>query len=183
LLQPSRVLDRIVVLIAVAVISGAALANEDELARGAALLSPLKNDLKQALVAGLETGPVNAITVCRDQAPMIASALSVDGVEMGRSSHRLRNPANLAPDWVSAVLETYQANATDRTPQLVRLEDDRLGYIEPIMLQGMCVVCHGKVLAPEVVEQISESYPEDRATGFEVGDLRGVYWVEFPARQ
>ena len=34
---------------------------------------------------------------------------------------------------------------------------------------------------PDVASRISELYPEDRATGFEAGDLRGIFWVEFPA--
>lgn len=62
-------------------------------AHGATLLAPFKQQMKAALQAGMERGPVDSITVCSGQAPAIARALSVDGVVMGRSSHRLRNPA------------------------------------------------------------------------------------------
>jgi hypothetical protein len=48
------------------------------------------------------------------------------------------------------------------------------------VLQPLCVACHGKFLAPDVAAIIEEAYPEDQATGFEVGDLRGVFWVEYP---
>ena len=48
------------------------------------------------------------------------------------------------------------------------------------MLQPLCLTCHGSELAPGVAEQISELYPEDHAIGFEAGDLRGVFWLEFP---
>ena len=57
-----------------------------------------------------------------------------------------------------------------------------MGYVEPIMVQPMCLVCHGEALQPGVAAQIDERYPEDRATGFKAGDFRGVFWVEFPER-
>ena len=44
-----------------------------------------------------------------------------------------------------------------------------------------CLTCHGSSLAPDVAAQISDLYPQDRAVGFEAGDLRGVFWLEFPA--
>ncbi len=161
-------------------VSGTAPTQETELARGAKMLAPLKKDLKQALIAGMQKGPVNAISVCKHQAPAIADSLSIEGVELGRTSHRLRNPANSAPDWVDPVLEAYFGEDSDRAPRLVHLPNDRLGYVEPIVLQPLCVACHGKFLAPDVAAKIKEAYPEDEATGFEVGDLRGVFWVEYP---
>ena len=43
----------------------------------------------------------------------------------------------------------------------------------------MCLNCHGKDIDREVVARIDALYPEDRARGYAVGDLRGVFWVEF----
>lgn len=151
-------------------------------ARGAELLAPFKKDLKQALVAGMQQGPLHAVTVCKDQAPAIAVSLSVDGVEMGRFSHRLRNPENTAPDWVSDIMNGY---LQDGEPQAtaVSVTKNRVGYVEPIMLQPLCATCHGKTLAPELAAHIQEMYPQDQATGFDVGDLRGVFWVEYPAEK
>lgn len=148
--------------------------------RGPELLAPLKKNLKEALVAGMQDGPLNAVSVCKDQAPAIAESLSVDDVEMGRTSHRLRNPANAGPGWVEPVLQSYLADDTDRSPVVVSLPDGREGYVEPILLQPLCVTCHGKTLAPNLAALINETYPEDQATGFEVGDLRGVFWVAYP---
>lgn len=151
-----------------------------ESARGAELLAPFKKDLKQALVAGMQKGPLSAISVCKDQAPAIAESLSTEGVQMGRTSHRLRNPDNSAPEWVDTVLQAYLGEEQGRAPRLVTLPNDRLGYVEPITTQPLCLACHGKSLAPDVAAHIAEAYPEDQATGFEEGDLRGVFWVEYP---
>jgi hypothetical protein len=141
---------------------------------------PFKQDLQQALKGGLEEGPAEAIQVCRVKAPGIADALSVDGVRMGRSSHKLRNPDNTAPDWAGPIMQAYLDDASSREPRVVELDGDRRGYVEPIVAQPLCLTCHGSELAPEVAAQLAELYPDDKATGFEAGDLRGVFWLEFP---
>ena len=155
-------------------------AQDAELARGAELLTPFKQDLQKALKSGLAKGPAEAIQVCRTEAPEIATALSVDGVRIGRSSHRLRNPDNTAPDWVGPIMRAYLDDPANREPRAVELEGNRWGYAEPIIVQPLCLNCHGSRLAPDVAAQVAELYPEDRATGFEAGDLRGVFWLEYP---
>jgi hypothetical protein len=166
-------------LLILAFTAGTTQAQEAELARGAELLMPFKKDLQQALKGGLAEGPAEAIEVCRVKAPGIADALSVDGIRMGRSSHKLRNPDNMAPDWVDPIMQTYLDDASNREPRAVKLAGSRWGYVEPIVVQPLCLTCHGSELAPEVAAQISELYPADNATGFEAGDLRGVFWLEF----
>ncbi len=159
---------------------GTALLEDPQADRGAELLAPFKKELKAALTLGMQGGVTNAISVCKDQAPALAAAFSVDGVVMGRSSHRLRNPANNAPSWVNDIVDDYLGSDSARQPATVALEGGRLGYVEPILIQPVCLACHGETLAPEVATTIAEEYPEDRATGFSVGDLRGVFWVEYP---
>lgn len=136
---------------------------------GAALLMPFKAELKEALVAGMQEGPATAIETCSNKAPEIAASLSVDGVIMGRSSHKLRNPENAPPDWLEPVAESV----------LVDLGDGRYGYAEPIFIQPLCLTCHGEELAPDIAARIEALYPDDQATGFREGDFRGVFWVEF----
>ena len=98
---------------------------------------------------------------------------------MGRSSHKLRNPANVAPDWVANAIDSYLAGET--RPIAVELDDGRHGYIEPITMQPLCLTCHGQELQPEVEAKLAQLYPDDQATGFAAGDFRGVFWVEFQA--
>ena len=62
----------------------------------------------------------------------------------------------------------------------MRLDEGRAGYVEPILLQPLCVACHGEAIEPGLATRIAELYPQDRAVGFRVGELRGVFWVEFP---
>ncbi|HPG24250.1 MAG TPA: DUF3365 domain-containing protein [Myxococcota bacterium] len=148
--------------------------------RAAALLQPFKQDLQQALREGLARGPVEAVAACRLRAPEIARAQSRDGVRLGRSSHRLRNPANAPPDWVAPVIDDWLTHPEDRAPRTLPLGEGRTGYVEPILLQPLCLSCHGDAIAPDLAARIEHLYPEDRATGFHVGELRGVFWVELP---
>jgi hypothetical protein len=150
----------------------------DPAARGAELLAPFKSDLKQALMSGMQEGPAAAIEVCSELAPGIAASLSVDGVKMGRSSHRLRNPENVAPDWLVPLIDGY-ASGGERLPQTVALGEGRTGYAEPITVEPVCLTCHGVELDDAIAAQLAALYPEDRATGFSAGDFRGVFWVEF----
>ncbi len=148
--------------------------------RGAALLAPFKQQLMAELTEGMTQGVPAAVSACHVQAPVIAEGLSVLGVEMGRASHKLRNPANRAPQWVAPVLDEFVAGGAIE-PRTLSLEGDRAGYIEPIRVKGLCLACHGSELAPEVQARISALYPGDQATGFAEGDFRGVFWVSFPA--
>ena len=152
----------------------------DPVPKGAELLAPFKANLKTALIRGMAGGPANAIAVCKIEAPRIADELSVDGVKMGRSSHKLRNHENVAPAWATPVIESFAADDELPMPTAVNLGEGRYGYVEPIMTQPLCLSCHGSSLHPDVAAKISELYPYDEATGFGEGDFRGVFWVEFP---
>ena len=147
--------------------------------RGQAELAPFKQQLMGALKAGLAEGPDQAIDACRVEAPAIAAGLTTDQVSLGRTSHRLRNPGNAGPAWATAVLQDYLGEDGDWQPRVVELEGHRTGYVEPIVTQPLCLACHGSDLAPPVAAALARLYPEDRATGFADGDLRGVFWVSF----
>ena len=154
-------------------------AGDDPAAHGASLLAPFKAELKSALMAGMKEGPATAIEVCSKNAPGIAASLSVDGVLMGRSSHKLRNSDNAAPEWLAPIIDAYAAGEGELEPVVVKLEDGRHGYAEPIRVQPLCLTCHGTTVHADVADRIKALYPDDAATGFSEGDFRGVFWVSF----
>lgn len=149
-------------------------------AAGAEAVLPFKKNLKGALLAGLEDGPVAAISACQIEAPKLAEQGSVAGVKVGRASGKLRNPANAPKPWMRATLEVYETDPERREPAVVVIDKDTVGYVEPIFLQPLCVTCHGATLAPELEAKLGELYPEDQATGYAAGDFRGVFWAELP---
>jgi hypothetical protein len=147
--------------------------------RGAETVAPFRSRLMAALQAGLAEGPDRAIDACRVEAQAIAAASGGPGVTVGRSSHRLRNPANAPRPWVQPLLDGFVASPATAAPRAVALPGGGVGYVEPIVLQPMCLTCHGATLAPAVQARIAALYPRDEATGFAPGDLRGVFWIEF----
>jgi hypothetical protein len=149
-------------------------------AAGAEAVLPFKKSMKGALVAGLEDGPVAAISACRVEAPKLAEQASVGGVKVGRASGKLRNPSNAAKPWMQAILDEYQSNPEGRKPAVIAIDKDTVGYVEPIFMQPLCVTCHGSTLAPDLETKLDELYPNDQARGYVAGDFRGVFWAELP---
>lgn len=104
------------------------------------------------------------------------------GVSIGRTSDRLRNPRNGAPAWARDLVAASVGRASaDVRPMAVDL-GDRIGLVRPIAVAQACTRCHGPAegIAPEVKDRLAREYPDDRAVGYAVGDLRGFFWVEVP---
>jgi hypothetical protein len=53
-------------------------------------------------------------------------------------------------------------------------------FLAPLGIQGPCLLCHGprETLMPKVQTALVKDYPDDQATGYAMGDLRGVIWAE-----
>jgi len=160
--------------------------SEPERARGAALIGELKKSLVGALTKAMADGIPNAIEVCNIEAPRLAAALATDGAKLGRATRKPRNPSNAATGWQAEALSYFEGIKAAGKPLAGtsfgrRLDDGRFGYAEPLIIQELCVACHGATLAPEVTAALASRYPTDQATGYAVGDLRGVAWAELPA--
>jgi hypothetical protein len=149
-------------------------------AAGAETVLPFKKGLKQALIAGLEDGPVEAVAACRIEAPKLAAAHGLGAVNVGRASRKLRNPANAAKLWMLPFLEVYEKDPERREPGVVLIDENTVGYVEPMFVQPLCVTCHGADLGADLQAKLKKLYPEDQATGYAAGDFRGIFWAELP---
>jgi hypothetical protein len=140
-----------------------------------ALFAKLSGRLMEAMV---NQGPAAAISVCQKEAPQIAAEVSDEHkLRIGRTGVRLRNPINQPPGWAKPLTD----KKTD-TAQFVVLNDDDVAALLPIKLQVQCLMCHGpkEQVAPVIQDQLAKLYPNDQATGFHAGDLRGWFWIEMP---
>lgn len=142
--------------------------------------SALAQQLMGALEGAIASGnPVAGIEACTSAAPAIAAQVSEShAVRIGRTSHRLRNPANQPPAFAAPAVVAIWAQET-----LYRGPSNELGYLAPIRVAAPCLTCHGAASAiPTPVQAaLQETYPSDTAVGFAEGDLRGWFWVEGPA--
>ena len=146
------------------------------------------NELQSALLARLTAamtsgGPAAAVEVCRSDARAIAETVAkAHGLELGRTSHRLRNPANAPRAWARPAVDAAAGPKAASEGLKVFDLGDRVGVLRPIGTADACTKCHG---APDEVRKnlgaaLAASYPQDRATGFAPGDLRGWMWAEVP---
>jgi hypothetical protein len=167
--------------------SGAAQDDDERLARSRELATELQQALGARLTAALgERGPVGAIEVCSLEAPEIAARLSASsGAAVGRTSLRVRNPANEPDDEARTTLERFerawQRDAGAPPEDFAVAVDGSARYMRAIPTQPLCVTCHGPAIAPELAAAIAQRYPTDRATGFAQGSLRGAFLIEWPA--
>jgi hypothetical protein len=139
------------------------------------MFQELMGKLQQALAAD---GPAGAIGVCKDLAPQLAETVSRrQSLRIGRTSDKLRNSANSAPAWAAEPLRMRPT-----APTFLVGPAGELGALLPIRVLAPCLACHGPTTAidPPVQEQLHKLYPDDRATGYALNDLRGWFWVEVP---
>lgn len=143
----------------------------------------LKTKLSQAIQQG---GLTSGVEVCKEQAPLIASKWSEDGWKLSRTSNKVRNTSNNATDWQLSVLNKFaqQLNTgtaiTDINYAAVIHENaqQKFRYMQPIMMDTLCLACHGSHIAPEIKRHIQQNYPDDLAIGFSKGELRGAFVAE-----
>jgi hypothetical protein len=149
----------------------------------AELQTTLIGRLKSELGKG---GPQAAVTVCRDEAQQLTASIGAKhALEMGRTSHRVRNPANAPRPWSSHYVASWAgARAAAAQPAVFELRAGRVGVLRPIGTMELCVMCHGprETVQATIGEVLQASYPDDRAVGFAPGDLRGWFWAEVEAR-
>ncbi len=185
------VMRPLLVVLATAVAAGAGCASSDPgvngLASAKAAIGTLKMQLKQKLQMAMAEGPDKALEVCAVEAQAIRAKIShSSGVALGRSSLRLRTPADAAPDWVQAWLDEQGERKVEGVVGISRVDETPTGRVarvlEPIGIDKGCLGCHGPAdaIKPGVRDLLAKRYPTDAAIGYAEGDLRGALWAELP---
>lgn len=146
------------------------------------LAERLRSELAAAIKSG---GPVSAVAICQTISPDLATVVSDgSGFEVQRTALRLRNPENAPDEWELKVLQLFQTKlGAGADPQklehfevVTTAEGDKLlRYMKPIMITDTCLACHGTDVKQDVRSEIARYYPEDKATGYKLGELRGAF--------
>lgn len=165
-------------------------ADPADLAQAAARADRLQSELAARLQSAIAAaGPVGAIDTCRREAPAIAAELSTDGWRVRRVGTRVRNPATGRPDaWEREGLEQFaqRLRAGEPPAQMTRVAvldaadgSARLRWMRPIVTGPLCLTCHGPAEAQPAALRaaLRKSYPEDEASGYAAGELRGAFSV------
>ncbi len=161
----------------------------DARAVAAALPPKLMSVLRPAIE---KDGAASAIQTCNVDAPRLGKEASdASGWMVRRVSLRNRNPKAVPDAWERETLHDFdrRAAAGDKADTLERagevMVDGRrtLRYMKALPVGEMCLACHGAPdrLAPGVNDKLKALYPDDRGTGYKLGEIRGAITLKKPA--
>ncbi len=128
-------------------------------------------------------GPVDDASFCHlDATAALNRVAAREGIAAGRTSDRLRNPANAPRPWAAPIVSAHAGRAAKTVEGFVVDLGDKVGVLRPIVERAMCASCHGPDdrLASGLKIALKQRYPQDRAIGFHEGEIRGWFWVEMP---
>lgn len=121
---------------------------------------------------------------------VLAEASEETGWEIRQISPRNRNVKGLPDPWETGVLAEFERRISagelpakiDKGEIVLEGGKRVYRYMQPIMMQRVCMECHGPedAINPGVRERIKELYPADRATGYTDGMMRGALTLRRP---
>ena len=140
--------------------------------------SMLKPRLLEAMASG---GPGHAVDVCAIEAPKIAADLGQEtGWIVKRVSLKPRNLANASADAFEARIlrkfdQRQQAGESPATISHAEMINGQFRFMKAQGTEALGLSCHGESVTPSVLKVIAEHYPEDVATGYSLGQVRGAF--------
>ncbi len=141
------------------------------------------NEMRESLAATIDTPSVDKSTfqrVCKPVGMRAKQLGATNGWTVQQLAKKYRNPAHQLDPEARRLYEEFAASPelTERWIRTTRKGRPGWRYARRIPVRSTCLSCHGpKEDRPAFVKK---GYPEDRAYGFETGDLRGIYAVFVP---
>jgi hypothetical protein len=163
-------------------------AEETALVAARATADAFQGELRDALAAAIEAeGAAGAVEACSMIAPELAARYSdATGAVVRRTALRVRNPLSEADAFEREGLEVLTARpmaAEGKPAEFHRIVGGELRYMRALPTGGLCLQCHGPAISPDVRAAIEVIYPEDQATGFAEGELRGAISIRWPLQR
>jgi hypothetical protein len=160
------------------------------LEEGKKISSASFNVLSTELKSAIEDGSVEAaIEYCHLNALSITDSLSnLYSANIKRTSERYRNPENKPSSRELSILQNYQSDKNMELiiePFVEKVSEQEHNFYSPIVMSGLCLKCHGVIgetLSNKDYLTISKHYPNDKATGYQIGDLRGMWSINFKSK-
>ena len=159
-------------------------ADEAAKAKGDQISTMLLQKLGGELKSQMQTsGPLGALRFCSQHALTLTDEIAKKSdTSIRRVSLNHRNPINKPTPSETALLQEWETFLKNSSPlpanHLVHRPEGKTLYYKPLLINNeACLKCHGNV-SPELAGAIAEMYPEDKATGYKMGDLRGMIAIE-----
>ncbi|MCK9481946.1 MAG: DUF3365 domain-containing protein [Bacteroidia bacterium] len=134
-----------------------------------------------------EHGFAGAVSFCNENAITLTDSVSIlHASQISRVSDKARNQNNELLNemdkqaWAQIAAMMSDENAANK--HLIMREQNEVFYFKAIPL-GMptCLACHGvkgQDIAAETQKEINIRYPLDKATGYTMGQLRGLWKIK-----
>lgn len=160
----------------------------DYIGKGQEIIKASSAAMLERLTEAMSAGGVqNAVSYCNMNAINITDSLSlVYSVELRRTSDKYRNGSNIPDSAETAIIADFKARlaaGNELSPVLVENEGQNIKLYSPIIINNpMCLACHGEpgiTLSAEDDAFIKTRFPDDLATGYKLGELRGLWVVTF----
>jgi len=149
----------------------------------AASFLELSTQLTEQMKAG---GPAQAIPFCNEKALPITNQLSEKfDATIKRTSNNLRNQENVPSKRELEILDNFHKMKLENKQLMPIVEVDATNkkhFYAPIIMKANCLVCHGAINEAVNIKTdsiIKSLYPNDKATGYAEGDLRGIWSITF----
>ena len=159
--------------------------SEEEIASfmilGDSIATEAQTVLMQNVAAAIQkSGTEYAVEFCNSRAmPLTDSIADHLDVDIQRLSDKNRNPANAIQ--IPMDSKAWQKMQSEKTPLLEQDDMGGIFYYKPISIaMPTCLKCHGgkNDISESTQEIIAQKYPNDKAIGYEMGDLRGMWKIQ-----
>lgn len=145
----------------------------------AALMAQVSKAIKKG-------GPEYAIGFCNIKVNFIIDSLNKsNNCRISRISERNRNPNNALETELDKGIWNYYSDGKDFSDTAIFNGDHKYFYYKPIrLINPACLKCHGRPQANisiRTLTKIDSLYPNDLAINYKLGDLRGLWKIEFVA--
>ncbi|MGJ8684950.1 MAG: Tll0287-like domain-containing protein [Nonlabens sp.] len=160
--------------------------NNSPVDRGLEYAMSTKKELGKNLMGTIQKkGTKEAVLFCNKQAYPITDSMAIaQNATIKRVSDKPRNQQNQANQKELKIIDQFKkaiASKEDYQP-ITELVNGKNHFYYPITTNSMCLQCHGttdKDINPTVLTAISKLYPEDKATGYDVNEVRGIWSITY----
>jgi len=142
---------------------------------------------KNLMKAIQEKGTVGAVEFCNIAAMKLTDSMSVmHNAIIKRVSDKARNPKNMTNAKELGHIETFkeQVKTGSDIDPIVEEINGEVNFYYPITTNTMCLQCHGtpnEQITSATISALNKLYPEDKATGYDLGQVRGIWSINYDA--
>lgn len=145
-----------------------------------------KTQLSKNLMGAIKkNGTRRAVTFCNERAYALTDSMArIHNAKIKRVSDKPRNQNNKANAVELGHIKTFKTlvSKQQEVKAIVEEQGNKVNFYYPITTNSMCLQCHGtpnKELTSETYKTIKGLYPNDKAIGYDVNQVRGIWSISF----